>query len=252
MQRIRRRTVVAVLTSPDLLLSVGPLEDRLGHAGVMQEPQRVVARIREAIEPALANAHAQRNRTHNLDVQALARLEELQHVLLEHLGVVVPAGPHVGRLGLVVAPDFQTLFQVRHSLAQLGLGARLLEHDELLAALRDVSAVCYGRVPRHSILLLLRPVEEFGAVGKGIGYGWGRNAVVLEVDEAGVLEALEDGFGGRLFCGGITREKGCKVDKLWGLASSGADWRWRVTGITRSSWATASLTVMCDIVLQAG
>jgi hypothetical protein len=89
-------------------------------------------------------------------------------------------------------------------------------------------------------------------VGKGIGYGWGRNAVVLEVDETGVLEALEDGFGGRLLCGGITREKGCKVDKLWGLACSGADWRWRVTGITRSSWATASLTVMCGIVLQAG
>jgi hypothetical protein len=38
--------------------------------------------------------------------------------------------------------------------------------------------------------------------------------VVLEVDEAGVLEAFEYGFGGRLFRRDIAREERRKVDKL--------------------------------------
>jgi hypothetical protein len=38
--------------------------------------------------------------------------------------------------------------------------------------------------------------------------------VVLEVDEAGTLEALEDGFGGRLFRCGVSGEELRKVDEL--------------------------------------
>jgi hypothetical protein len=36
-------------------------------------------------------------------------------------------------------------------------------------------------------------------MGESIRYGWGGDAMVLQIDEAGVLEALEYGFGGCLF-----------------------------------------------------
>jgi hypothetical protein len=60
----------------------------------------------------------------------------------------------------------------------------------------------------------LRAGEEAGAVGEDGGYGRGRYAVVLEIDEAGILEALENGFGGRLLRCGVSGEKLCKVDEL--------------------------------------
>jgi hypothetical protein len=60
----------------------------------------------------------------------------------------------------------------------------------------------------------LRAGEEAGAVGEDGGYGRGRYAVVLEVDEACVLEALEDSFGSRLLRRGIVGEEGRKVNEL--------------------------------------
>ena len=38
--------------------------------------------------------------------------------------------------------------------------------------------------------------------------------MVLEIDEAGVLEAFEDCGGGLLLCGGVTGEEGREVDEL--------------------------------------
>jgi hypothetical protein len=38
--------------------------------------------------------------------------------------------------------------------------------------------------------------------------------MVLEVDEAGILEAFENGFGGRLLRGGVGGEEGREVDEL--------------------------------------
>ena len=38
--------------------------------------------------------------------------------------------------------------------------------------------------------------------------------MVLEVDEAGVLEALEHGFGGRLLCRRVVGKERRKVDEL--------------------------------------
>jgi hypothetical protein len=38
--------------------------------------------------------------------------------------------------------------------------------------------------------------------------------VVLEVDEAGTLEAFEDGFGSCLLSRGVVGEEGRKVDQL--------------------------------------
>ena len=38
--------------------------------------------------------------------------------------------------------------------------------------------------------------------------------MVLEIDEAGVLEALEDGVGSLLLCIGVAGEEGREVDEL--------------------------------------
>lgn len=54
--------------------------------------------------------------------------------------------------------------------------------------------------------------EERGAVGEGVGNGRRGDAVVLEVYEAGVLEAIEDGFGGGLFGGGVAGEELIEVN----------------------------------------
>ena len=54
--------------------------------------------------------------------------------------------------------------------------------------------------------------EERGAVGEGVGNGRRGDAVVLEVYEAGVLEAIEDGFGRGLFGGGVAGEELIEVN----------------------------------------
>jgi hypothetical protein len=56
--------------------------------------------------------------------------------------------------------------------------------------------------------------EERGALREGVGNGRGGDAMVLEVYEAGVLEAIEDGFGGCLFGGGVAGEELVEVDQL--------------------------------------
>jgi hypothetical protein len=38
--------------------------------------------------------------------------------------------------------------------------------------------------------------------------------VVLEVDEAGILETVEDCFGGLLLLGGVAGEERCEVNEL--------------------------------------
>jgi hypothetical protein len=208
------RTVVAVFSSSDLQLPVIPLEDLLRHARIMQQPQRIVPCICELIEPALLYAHTQCNRAHNLHVQALARLEEVHHLFLEDLRVFVSAGPHVGCLGLIITPDFQAFFQIGYDLAKLCFCACFLQHNELLAPLCDISSIRGGRIPGQSVLLVLWAVEELGAVGEDGGYSGWRYAVVLEVYEAGLLEAFQDCFGGCLSCGGVIRQKLSKVYKL--------------------------------------
>ena len=51
-------------------------------------------------------------------------------------------------------------------------------------------------------------------MGKYGRYGRSRNAVVLEVDEAGVLEAFEHRIGGLLLCVRVAGEEGGEVDEL--------------------------------------
>lgn len=62
--------------------------------------------------------------------------------------------------------------------------------------MRDVAAVGARGVPGQRVFLLLRPGEELGRVGEDGADGGRGDAVVLEVDEAGALEAGEEGGGG--------------------------------------------------------
>jgi hypothetical protein len=76
--------------------------------------------------------------------------------------------------------------------------------------------------------------------------------VVFEVNEAGVLEAVEDSVGCLLLLGGVAGEEGCEVDELGRLERE----IWRrggreLTGMTRSSCATALSTVMSAMVSRA-
>jgi hypothetical protein len=56
--------------------------------------------------------------------------------------------------------------------------------------------------------------EEFSRVGENGGHGFGAEAVVFEVDEAGSLETFEYGLRGCFLLGRVAREEGREVDEL--------------------------------------
>lgn len=74
-------------------------------------------------------------------------------------------------------------------------------------------------------------------MGEGVLDGGGGDAVVAEVDEAGALEAGEDGGGGGLLDGGVGGEEGGEVDELVGVSF----FRYRV-----QVWATVGGLRMRD------
>jgi len=210
-------TVVAVLACADLQLAVVSFEDGFRHTRVVQQSQRIVSRIGEAVEPVLLDAHAQRNGSHDLHMQPLARFEETQHLLFELRRLLVPRGPHIRHQRLIITADFHAFLQIRHSLAHLSLCACLLEHNEFLAALCDVAAVGCRGVPRQRILLWLGACKELCRVGENGGDSRGRDAVVFKVDKAGGLEAGQDGVRCLLLRGCIAGEESGEVDELhWG------------------------------------
>jgi hypothetical protein len=57
-------------------------------------------------------------------------------------------------------------------------------------------------------------LEELGGDVEDVGDGGGGDGDVGQVDEAGRLEAFEDGLGGRELLGGVPVEEFGKVDKL--------------------------------------
>jgi hypothetical protein len=81
-------------------------------------------------------------------------------------------------------------------------------------------------------------------VGEDGGYGRRGYAVVLEVDEAGGLEAFEDCGGGLLLCGRVAREEGGEVDELCDVSVGRGFSNSVSTGISKSSCETAEATVM--------
>lgn len=60
----------------------------------------------------------------------------------------------------------------------------------------------------------LGPAEEARGRGEGVLYGGLWDRVVREVDEAGGLEAVEEGLGGVEAFGGAAVEEGGEVDEL--------------------------------------
>jgi hypothetical protein len=98
--------------------------------------------------------------------------------------------------------------------------------------------------------LFLGAGEELSGVGEDGRYGREGDTVVLEVDEAGGLEALENGGGGLLLCGGVTREEGGEVDELEVFSGVIESVYGERTGISRSSCETAESTVMFAMLFQ--
>lgn len=80
--------------------------------------------------------------------------------------------------------------------------------------MRGVAPVRLGAVPRKRVLLGLRARKEGGRLGEDARDGRGGDAVVLEVQEAGLLEPAEDGLGCGALGGGGAVEEVIEVDEL--------------------------------------
>jgi hypothetical protein len=251
------RTIVGMLSRSNLSRIL--LEDVLVHGRVVKQAERVVAAIGILIEPGIVNAQAHRDGAHDLHVEALALLEEAQHDVLEHLALVVKAvRPLVGQAGLVVAADLEALLQVRDRGAQ-GLDVALLgQLRHLLAARRRVSPVRLRGRPAHRLLLLEGPLEEGRGLGEDALDVVARHAMVLDVDEAGGLETVDEGARGGLALLGGAREEETEIHKLEDCASANGqlvgtgedrDQHWGPTGMTRLSFATALSAALGAVML---
>ena len=97
-------------TSTDLVLIL--LEDFRLHLGVMQQAQSIVANVDKAVEPSFLDADTQRDCAHHLNVQLLATLEEVQHMVFEDLAFFIKSiWPIVVVLRIRVKADLVRLIQ---------------------------------------------------------------------------------------------------------------------------------------------
>jgi hypothetical protein len=219
-----------MLTSPDL--SRVDLENLGVDARVVQQPQGVVPNVYEPVEEALIQSHAHRNGLHHLNMHLLALLEEAEHVRLPagQVLVVVP-GPLVRVLRLALPPDLEALLEVRRRGAHLFHLAHVGELADLFAPGCRVAPVCLGGGPSQRQLGVVLLREELGGAGEDVAQGGCGDGVVLEVDEAGGLEAVEYGLC-RLeaLCRRPFQERR-EIDQLYGSkvrapVSRAAQWRW--------------------------
>lgn len=183
---------------------------------VVQQSERVVADVQIGIEKVGFQPHADGDGPHHLEVQRLALVEEVGHGALEadHGATGGFGGPLVRVPLLIVAADLEGLLDVG------GAGADLLDLADvgqlgyLFAAGRGVATVGLGGGPAVRELGVEVEVEELGAGAKDVLARFRGDGVVLEVDEAGRLEAVEDGLGCfDLFGFGSGEELG-EVDEL--------------------------------------
>lgn len=146
-------------------------------------------------------------------MQVLAAVEKFQHDILENLALVIKAiGPHIRQALLALTADLERLLEIRHGGAQ-GLDVALVDQlRDLLTAVRRVAAVGLGAVPGQGVLLGLRAREEGRGRREDARDLRARDAVVFQVDEAGLLEAAEEGVGGGLLFGGRAGEEEREVD----------------------------------------
>jgi hypothetical protein len=102
------------------------------------------------------------------------------------------------------------------------------------------------------------PGEELGGVGEDGGDCGGRDPVVAKVDEAGFLEAGEDGLRGGLGFLGASMLEGGEVDELemgvWNQRAWSVEgvmgWRSGLTGMKRLSLETAESTLLAPVMVM--
>lgn len=186
-------------------------EDLALDGRVVQQPQSVIAVVDKPVKvPLVGQPHAHGDGAHHLDVDVLAAGVEVGHGGAEagdggEGGLVGPAV----RVGWVrVAPDLEGLLDVRVALLQLGDLVNVGQLCDFLAARRGVAAVGFGRCPAEGELLVVAELVE--EVGRGVEDVLARvrgEGQVAEVDEAGGLEAFEDGICGFFALAGSTVEE---------------------------------------------
>jgi len=116
-----------------------------------------------------------------------------------------------------------------------------------------VASIRFGRVPCQLVLLLLRSREEGGGVGEDFGQSWGGDGVVFEVDEAGFLEAGEEGGGyGSLLRGAAMQIFGevYELRRMWGQLVGRSRSGMQITGMKRLSCSTADSVSAAIIALM--
>jgi hypothetical protein len=128
-------------------------------------------------------------------MQVLTLVEEIQHARPELLAILL--GPMI-RVSLLTLPsNFKTLLQIFPLRSpQLFNLLRISTISDLLASLSNISTIRLGRRPRKSVFLAQRALEELRRLLERFLHDWFGDSVVAQVDEAGILEAFEDGAGG--------------------------------------------------------
>lgn len=195
------------------------LEDLALDCRVVQQSQRIIAIIHKAVKEALVESHAHGDGPHDLDVNFLALIVEIQHGRLEsgHFGEAGFIGPLVGISRVGLATDLKGLFNVRIALLELGDLVDVGQLGDLFAAWGRVASICLWRGPSQGQFLVeAQLVEEGGRGVKDMLACLGCDGQVAKVNEAGGLEALKDGIGSLLTLAGATVEEFGKVDELMG------------------------------------
>lgn len=161
------------------------------HRWVMQKPQGIISNVEMLVKEAIIQAHAHSDCTHYLEVQTLAEVMEAQHVLLEpsHRSLLA-LRPLIRMLLLAFASDLVALLQIRRGVSLLCniADVHLLRH--LFFAGGRIPAIGLGSGPRDVHLGFVRLAEEVGRHRERVLDHVERDRVVLEVDEAGILEAV--------------------------------------------------------------
>ncbi len=191
------------------------LEHVLPDLGVVEQAQGVVAIVGVPVEPGLVDAEADGDGAHDLDVQLLAPVVEVEHGPLEADQLARLLGPVVRVVGLALAPDLEALLQVGHRVAQPPDGLVVRQRRGLLAPGRRVAPVRLGRRPGLGQLGLRREREVPGRRLEDVPADVRRDRQAPQVDEARRPEAVEDRVRGLLALPGGALQEGGEVDELF-------------------------------------
>lgn len=107
---------------------------------VVQKSQRMVSYVRECVEEARLEPHPKAYGAHDFDMEVVAGLKEVLHGGGEDRVL----RPVVGVSGLVVAANFEGLFEVGVNAAEGGDERVVRELGYFFAAMGDVAAIRLG------------------------------------------------------------------------------------------------------------